>query len=104
MPNAQPAKRGDYVQIYCTVLGQVSNPPADGTPAPSSPLALMLTSPKVSIGGAQATVIFSGLAPGNVGLYQINAEVPAGALTGDVVELTVSVGNAVSSVVTIAVQ
>jgi uncharacterized protein (TIGR03437 family) len=104
LPNAAPAKRGDYIQIYCTGLGPVSNTPADGAPAPSSPLALMLTTPKVSIGGASATVSFSGLAPGYVGLYQLNAQVPADSLTGDAVPLTVSVGNAVSNEVTIAVQ
>jgi uncharacterized protein (TIGR03437 family) len=104
LSNARPVKRGDFIQIYGTGLGPVTNTPADGTPALASPLSLMKLTPQVSIGGAQATVVFAGLAPGNVGLYQINAEVPASASTGDAVPLSVSVGNAVSNVVTIAVQ
>jgi uncharacterized protein (TIGR03437 family) len=58
----------------------------------------------VIIGGAQATVLFSGLAPGSVGEYQVNALVPAGASKGDAVPLVIRVGDAVSNTATIAVQ
>lgn len=37
-----------------------------------------VTTPAVTIGGAPARVLFSGLAPGWLGLYQINAEIPSG--------------------------
>jgi adhesin/invasin len=35
------------------------------------------------IGGTKANISFSGLAPGFVGLYQINAEVPAALIAGN---------------------
>jgi uncharacterized protein (TIGR03437 family) len=102
---ARPVKRGDYISIYCTGLGPVSNAPMDGAPAPSSPLAQTINAPQVSIGGVPApALVFSGLAPTLVGLYQINVQVPDGAPTGDAVSLVVSVGPAMSNVVTIAVQ
>ena len=37
----------------------------------------------VTIGGVNAMVSFSGLAPGFVGLYQVNAVVPTGLASGN---------------------
>ena len=42
----------------------------------------MTTLPQVTIGGAAASVLFAGLTPGTVGLYQVNVVVPATATTG----------------------
>ncbi len=73
---ADPAKAGETVLIYCTGLAYVAGPlPTDGVAATGQPTMLM---PVVTIGGSDAPVSFSGLAPGYVGLYQINAQVPAG--------------------------
>ena len=81
---SHPAIPGSTVlQIYCTGLGAVTNQPPSGTPAPSTPLAATVTTPTVTIGGAPATVLFSGLAPGFVGLYQINAQMPAAVTQGN---------------------
>ena len=71
---ANPAKPGETVLIYCTGLGAVESPPEDGAAGNGQHT---LLNPEVSIGGTKAMVSFSGLAPGFVGLYQINAEVPA---------------------------
>jgi uncharacterized protein (TIGR03437 family) len=49
-------------------------------------------------------VSFYGLAPGYAGLYQVNAQVPAGSVTGSAVPVTISMGGATSNAVTIAVQ
>lgn len=77
--SSNPATPGSTVlQIFCTGLGPVSNQPPSGSPAPFSPLAYTTTTPAVTIGGMPAEVSFSGLAPGYVGLYQVNAQVPAG--------------------------
>ncbi|HLY18663.1 MAG TPA: hypothetical protein VKR61_15630, partial [Bryobacteraceae bacterium] len=92
-----------YVQIYCTGLGAVSHQPATGAASPVSPLAETPTMPEVTIGGVPATVIFSGLAPGFVGEYQVNAQVPAAAPAGSAVPVTMSIGGATSNTVTIAV-
>jgi beta-glucosidase len=100
-----PAQPGvTTIVVYATGLGPVNNPPADGAPSPSSPLAQTTTLPIVTIGGAQATVYFSGLAPGYVGVYQINAQVPAAAPMGDAVPLQLSIGGVTSNTVTIVLE
>jgi large repetitive protein len=104
-PGSQPVKRGDFLAIYCTGLGAVNNTPADGAPAPSSPpLATTLANPTVTIGGVPAVVSYSGLAPGLVGLYQVNVQVPDSSPTGNAVNLAISVGSLTSNTVTVAVQ
>jgi uncharacterized protein (TIGR03437 family) len=77
---AHPAVGNEKVLIYCTGLGAVVSPPADGAPS-SGQMTTVL--PIVTIGGAKANVSFSGLAPDFVGLYQINATVPAGLKSGN---------------------
>lgn len=99
-----PAVKGKYVQIYCTGLGPVSNQPATGAPAPTSPLAETTFQPVVTMGGIGATVQFSGLTPGEVGLYQINAQVPAGAPSGTALPLIISINGVTSNTATIAIQ
>ncbi|MCU1328623.1 MAG: hypothetical protein JWN34_3993 [Bryobacterales bacterium] len=101
---ATPATRGNYVSIYCTGLGAVSNRPASGAPAASVPLSFSSSQPTVTIGGSAATVSYSGLAPTLVGLYQINALVPTGITAGNNVPLSIRIGGIDSNTVTIAVK
>src|SRR5262249_27684480 len=65
-----PARIGDTLQIYSNGLG-ITNPPVDtGAAAPSF---TTVNSPvKVTIGGVDVPVVYQGLAPGFVGLYQVN--------------------------------
>jgi len=98
-----PATAGSFVLIYCTGLGAVTNQPPTGSPGLSDPLSWSAT-PTVTIGGVTANVQFSGLAPGFVGLYQVNAQVPAGSATGPAVPVVISVGGAESNTVTMPVQ
>jgi uncharacterized protein (TIGR03437 family) len=102
--NSQPARQGDYIEIFGTGLGLVTAPPPDGSPALSNPLSTTLQPPQVTIGGVSATVAFSGLVPGLIGLYQINAQIPSAAPTGDAVPVIVTVGTAASNTATIAIQ
>ena len=94
---ANPIKRGQAVQLYLNGLGPVDNQPASGDPAPgdANKLATTKSTPTVMIGGQQAQVLFSGLAPSFAGLYQINAIVPAGITVGTA-PMTVSIGGKTS--------
>jgi uncharacterized protein (TIGR03437 family) len=105
-PGSRPVRRGDFVEIYASGLGPVENTPPDGAAAPASePLARIKLTATITIGGAPVTnVAYAGLAPGLVGLYQINVQVPDGAATGDAVPVVVNVGGNASNMVTIAVQ
>jgi uncharacterized protein (TIGR03437 family) len=103
-PSARPAARGEVISIYCTGLGPVTNRPASGAPAPADPLAVVLNQPNVLFGDIPASSVFAVMAPGLVGMYQVNAEIPADAPTGDAVPLTITVGGMRSNEVTIAIQ
>jgi uncharacterized protein (TIGR03437 family) len=101
---ANPATAGAAVQVYCTGLGPVTNQPATGAPAAADPLSWTTLMPTVMIGGASGNVLFSGLVPGSVGLYQVNTQIPAAAAKGAAVPLTISVGGVVSNTVYVAIQ
>ena len=104
--SSNPATAGTTtILIYCTGLGAVSeNQPATGAAASLTNLAPTATLPTVTIGGVTANVSFSGLAPGYVGLYQVNALVPAGVAANSAVPVAISIGGVTSNTVTIAVQ
>jgi uncharacterized protein (TIGR03437 family) len=78
--SAHPVTAGETVLIYCTALGSVSTPQVDGTAANGESTVAL---PTVTIGGAAAMVTFSGLAPGFVGLNQVNVVVPSGLGSGN---------------------
>ena len=98
---ANPAVPGETIWIYMTGLGPVNGPWSSGQAAQSA--SLTAATPVVTIGGTPAKVLFSGLAPGFVGLYQVNVVVPANALSGDNVPLTVSIGGTPSNQVTVSI-
>ena len=101
---SRPAVRGEFLEVFATGLGPVGNTPASGAAASANPISETLTAPAVFIGETQARVVFAGLAPGFVGLYQINAQVPGSAPSGGNVPITISIGGLDSLAVTIAVE
>jgi uncharacterized protein (TIGR03437 family) len=103
---SNPALPGQTtILIYCTGLGPVtSNQPATGAPASLTNLAHTSSPVTATIGGVSANVTFSGLAPGYVGLYQVNAQVPAGLAANSAAPVMISIGGVQSNSVTIAVQ
>ncbi|MBC8165846.1 MAG: hypothetical protein H7Y20_08245 [Bryobacteraceae bacterium] len=101
---AHPVRAGDVIVIYCTGLGRVDPAVPEGSAAPSNPASQAINPVTVTIGGVEAKVNFAGLAPGFVGVSQVNAIVPAGTQLGSEVPLILTVGGQVSPVVTIAVR
>ena len=71
-----PVHPGDSIIIWATGLGLTSPPIDAGQPAPSEPLPSAIIQPRVQLGGVTLNVLYAGLVPGSVGLYQINATVP----------------------------
>jgi len=80
--SSAPARPGEYILIYATGLGALRTPIPSGTPAPGNPLAETSDTPVVAIGGLSSLVTFSGLAPGFVGLYQVDVQVPLSLAAG----------------------
>jgi uncharacterized protein (TIGR03437 family) len=99
-PSSRPAQRGESITIYCTGLGTVDPPVETGAPAGASETPTRAT---VLIDGLPAEVLYSGTAPGFVGLYRVDAMVPATAGIGDEISLVVAIGEKQSNPVTIAV-
>ena len=97
------ARAGEVLVVYATGLGPVTGSMVDGQKAAASPLQSTALNTSVTIGGVPAAVSFSGLTPGFIGLYQINAQVPAG-LTPGLQNISVSVGGAISPPMTVATQ
>jgi len=115
---SHPAPIGSTISLYGTGQGQVSPAVQDGTPAPASPLSNTVAVPTssgqtcltsqpsvcVAIGNAFGTIQYSGLAPGYIGLWQINVTIPAGITTGSAVGVRVVINGTPSNQVTIAVR
>ena len=69
----RPAESGEFLSIFCTGLGATSPTVGAGEPGAGETVTTPVTA---TIGGVNASVSFAGLAPGFVGLYQVNAVVP----------------------------
>ncbi len=109
----QPAAPGDLLQVFVTGLGRATPggdpagrplPLGSAAPADGNPLYRTVLSPAVTVGGVPAEVVFSGLAPGFAGLYQINIRTPQSAPAGDDVAIQVAMPNGRSDTATIAIR
>jgi uncharacterized protein (TIGR03437 family) len=98
-----PAIRGQAAVLYASGLGPVTNTPATGVQSSGTALSRTPTLPVVTVGGQQAQVLFSGMTPQTVGLYQINIVVPANAPTG-LQPLTVAINGVTGKASQIVVQ
>ena len=99
-----PGHRDEPLTIWATGLGPTTGGKVTaGVPAPLSPLAVTGTvqvffgDPTIS--DAQEIVDWSGLAPGLIGVYQINCRIPGTHLQGDALPVTLRIGG-VSSPIT----
>ncbi|HXA52565.1 MAG TPA: hypothetical protein VNV86_19750 [Candidatus Acidoferrum sp.] len=94
---ASPAKSGETIQVFLTGVGTVTGNTAAGAAGPTSPLATTVLPVDIGIIGSDGnfydgTAIFSGLAPGLGGLYQVNVTLPANLPAGTAV-LSIYVGD-----------
>ena len=116
---SNPAARGSVITLFGTGQGPTNPVVANGEPAPAGPLATTTAQPTTNqseclrqgfvcalVGSKVATVQFSGLAPGFVGLWQINIQIPSGeeVLVGDQIPVTVLLQGRTANVVTIAIR
>lgn len=99
-----PAQRGKNIHIYGTGAGRVVPRVAAGVSAPAEPLSRTLTRPQVYVGGQPAEVLFSGLAPGLVAIWQIDAIIPSNVTPTTTTSLRVSLQDRDSNFVTLAVR
>jgi uncharacterized protein (TIGR03437 family) len=93
--SVQPARRGEFVEIYCTGLGP--------TRTFADNLQRTISLPQIAIGGFPARVTYSGLAPGYLGLYQVKVQVPDQAPSG-AAPLILSQNGSLSNEVRIGIQ
>ena len=104
--------------LYGTGQGQVSPLIPDGTAASSNPLSSTVAVPTsdattcvtsqpsmcVAIGTTFGEIQYSGLAPGFIGLWQINVRIPQAVTPGNAVPVRVVINGAPSNTVTVAIQ
>jgi uncharacterized protein (TIGR03437 family) len=120
-----PAPRGSVVQLFGTGQGPAASPVADGHPAPQAQdvtvavptsdgnACLVNQKPLVCValggsgGGSQfADIQYSGLAPGLIGVWQLNIKIPKDGLLGNSVSVRAVIGGAAysSNLVSLAIK
>lgn len=102
---ANAAERGSAITLYGTGA-RVYPAPTDGDAAPRSgqPLFYTSTTPTAWAGSVRAQVLFSGLAPGLVGVWQVNLMVPAAAPAGSAVPVRLLYDGIETNTITVAVR
>ncbi len=97
-----PARAGGWVTLYMSGQGLVSPGVISGVASPGNPVAQPMLPVAATIGKQSAGIMFAGLTPGDVGLFQVNLRIPA-VSSGDY-PLMVSVGQAQSNTPLISVS
>ena len=99
-----PARRGTVLQVFVTGLGVVAPSVATGAPAPNSPLSRAVAQVTATLDGRPAQILFAGLAPGFLGLGQVNVLTPPSLAPSAAASLTIRAGSQDSNSVPVAVQ
>lgn len=93
---SEPATGGEIVAVFATGLGSTGQYFDPGVRAPLTSRVSVVSPVAASFGTEPATVVFAGLAPGLVGLYQIDVIVPPGVPTGSQ-QLRLTIGNQITA-------
>ena len=107
-----PAKVGAALVIYAIGMGPTTPAVASGVGSPTAePLARVGSRPQVCFRastpfnpGLCVDPLFAGLAPGFVGLYQVNVVIPGGSPTGEAVPIYLKTDDGNSNSVNLAIQ
>jgi uncharacterized protein (TIGR03437 family) len=103
---ASPAHPGQAIIIYLAGMGATNPPVASDQVAPGNnpgdTLAQAVVQPVVQVDNQIAKLLFAGLTPGAIGLYQIDFYVPMGTAAGNAT-LTVSQGGVNANATTLPV-
>lgn len=76
-----PMTAGETLTIYAIGLGAVNGAVPIGYTPPDN-TSTTVTNPQILLGNQPLNVIYSGLAPGSVGIYQVNAVAPSNLAAG----------------------
>lgn len=99
---ANPARAGDRIRILAAGLGLTAPAAEDGQPSPEG--AAVVEAVSVAIGGIEAQEVTAELLPGTVGVYRIEATMPAGVGRGNAQPVVVTAAGQASPVATMAVE
>jgi uncharacterized protein (TIGR03437 family) len=97
-----PARHGEIVSVFLTGAGLIAPLVPSGSIGPVPPSVTVLPI-VVGIANMGMPVVFSGYAPGFIGLYQINFQIAGATPSGSFLTFNVKVGNSFSQDTTIAI-
>ncbi len=80
----RPAQQGEHVRIYASGLGEVESEVPAGMPAPLDKPIRLKNRVTVLVDGHEVEPLFAGLAPGTVGVFQVDLAFPSTAVGSDV--------------------
>lgn len=98
-----PATGGSVVVVYFTGGGPVDNPVPTGSATPLTGAANLTSPLSIYLGATPVKVLFAGLAPGEVGINQLNIQLPLDLPSGSPA-LKLTVGGSVSNTPVISVR
>ncbi len=73
---SNPAPAGAIVTAYLTGQGQVEPPVPTGAWSPAAPLSFPVLPVAATVGGRHTDVLFAGLTPASIGVFQVSLTVP----------------------------
>ncbi|MFN0172590.1 MAG: hypothetical protein ACKV22_39930 [Bryobacteraceae bacterium] len=91
---SNPVRRGDELSIFLTGLGATIPAIATGFPGSTDPKAIPLIEPSVFLDEVELGLVAAEMQPGEVGVYRIDVQVPAGVRQGLQIPLKVAQGSA----------
>ncbi len=79
-----PAAPGEYLTMYLAGMGATNPSVPSGARTPFDTLSRVTAQATVTVNDKPSDVIFAGLTPGGIGLYQINFQIPSDTTTNTV--------------------